>query len=136
MTKCSTAVVLKTVVHTLVGYFNIGSEESGFMESLTRSTAEVVRDLWRLLSPTHLLKGGSIRHTCKGLCALLDFEHLQGWRIHKFSGQPVPVFDHLHSKKKSFFFFLNGISCVSMLLILSLSYTEKSLAPSFSLLPI
>lgn len=29
-------------------------------------------------------------------------EYLQGWRFHNLSGQPVPVFDHLHSE---FYFF-------------------------------
>jgi len=91
----------------LIGCFNIDNEESGFTESPTHSTAEVVRGLWRLLSSTRLLKVGSIRSTCTGLCVQLDFEHLQGQNLHKFSGQPAPMFDHLHStkKKNSFFFF-------------------------------
>lgn len=32
------------------------------------------------------------------------FEYLQGRRLHNLSGQPVPVFDHLHSELHFFLF--------------------------------
>lgn len=35
-------------------------------------------------------------------CALLGLEYFQHWRLHKFSGQPIPVFNHPQSTKNSF----------------------------------
>ena len=32
----------------------------------------------------------------------LSFGYLQAWRLDNLSGQPVPVFDHLHSIKVGF----------------------------------
>lgn len=70
---------------------------------------EARRDLWRSSSQTH---------SCLKQCQLaqaaqdhihLGYECLQEWKLHSIPGQPVAVFDHLHSKKL-FFLCLNGIS--------------------------
>lgn len=50
--------------------------------------AEVGRDLWRSSAPTSEQQG----HVQSAP------EYLQEQRLHNLSGQPVPVFDHLHSE--------------------------------------
>jgi len=40
---------------------------------------------------------GQLQQVYQG-CVWSDFEYLQRWRHHKLSVQPVPVFNHLHSK--------------------------------------
>lgn len=64
-------------------------------------------------------------------CVQQDFEYLKGWHIHSLSGF-VLVFDHHHSKKVfmlkwNFLYF-----SLCLLPALSLSTTEKSLAPPSS----
>lgn len=58
--------------------------------------AEVGMDIWRLSSPTTLLKQGH-----PGLVAQTAFEDLQEWRLHNHPGQPVPALRHPHSTKRS-----------------------------------
>lgn len=58
-----------------------------------------------------LLKGGWTRAGCSGHIHS-GFSYFQGWRLHKVSGQPVPEFDHHHSKKN----FLSISVCAHRLL--------------------
>lgn len=41
--------------------------------------------------PTLLLKQGHLEHPAQD-CVQAAFTSLQGWRLHHFSGQPVPMF--------------------------------------------
>ncbi|KAK4827068.1 hypothetical protein QYF61_013709 [Mycteria americana] len=50
---------------------------------------EVGRDLLRSSSPIPLLKQGQLDQTAQDHVQL-GFEYLQGWRLYKLSGQPVP----------------------------------------------
>jgi len=43
-----------------------------------------------------------------------DFQYLQGWRLHNFSGRPVPGLGHPDRIKKSFCLCLSVISCISI----------------------
>jgi len=47
-----------------------------------------------------LLRARSAIAGCAGACSG-ELECVQGQRLHNFSGQPVLVFDHPHSKKVS-----------------------------------
>jgi len=60
---------------------------------------EVGRDLWRASGPTSLIKQGHHLELVVQDPVQLAFDYLQGWRLHDFSGQPVPVLGHLHSEK-------------------------------------
>jgi len=64
---------------------------------------EVGRQLLRSTGPTPLLKQGHLEQVVQD-CVQSSFEHLQGWRFHILSGQPVPAFDHSHSEKVLGFF--------------------------------
>lgn len=95
---------------------------------------------WEGTSGNHLLqplsKQGQAQQDAQGHVQSAS-EYLQEQRLHNLSGQPVPVFDHLHSELhflmyKWIFLYFNLCSC---LFITSLGTTGKSLAPS-SLLPI
>lgn len=54
----------------------------------------------------------SVRANCPRL-VWLSFEYLHRQRLHSLCGHRVPVFDHLHSEKRSFWS-LNRISCISL----------------------
>ena len=76
------------------------------------------------------LKQGHLQQSAQG-CVQAGFEHLQGWSLHSLSGQPVlSTQSPLRSKKFipvhgwTFFY----CSLCPLLLALSLSATEKSLA--------
>jgi len=57
---------------------------------------EVGRDLQRPPGPTPLLKQGHLELIAQD-CVQTASEYLQRWRLHKLSGQPVPVLGHPHS---------------------------------------
>ena len=61
--------------------------------SMNHRTCEVGRDMWRYLAQFPCSK-----KFAQG-CVQLGAEYLQGWRLHKLSGQPVPMIDHPHSKE-------------------------------------
>lgn len=65
-----------------------------------------------------LLRAESVRAGCSDLCPV---GYLQGQRLNSLSEQPVPVLDHLHSKKVSYVYmkFLVFSMC-SLPLVLSL----------------
>lgn len=58
---------------------------------------EVGRDLWRLSSPTPLLKQGHSEPAAQEH-AQTTLESPQGQRLHNLHGQPVPALDHPHSE--------------------------------------
>ena len=66
--------------------------------SQNHGMAEVGRDLWRSSSPTPLPKQGHLERIAQD-CVQMAFEYLQGWRLHKVCGQPVPLLGHPHSEK-------------------------------------
>lgn len=59
---------------------------------------------------------------------------LQGWRLHSLSRQLLPLFAYSHSKKSGFLCFRQNIMNFD-LCVLSLSTTEKSVAPLVNFLP-
>lgn len=65
-------------------------------------TVDIGKDLWRLRSPTPLLKAGSTR-SCAQDHVQSDFDCFQGRRINSH-GQSVLAFGHI--------FCLHGCSCV------------------------
>lgn len=94
------------------------------------STVEVGKDLWMLSGPTSLLKAVSVSADCSGLCPLA-FEYLQGWRFHNLSGQPLALFDHHYSGKKTKQFFKEiplYFNFYLLPLVFSLVFTKKNLA--------
>jgi len=88
------------------------------------------RGLWRLSGPSPLLKAGPTTVGCSGP-RQDSFEYLQGWKLHKLSGRPAPVFEH-RGKKILLIFKWNflDMSLHALPLVLSLRDTEKSLALS------
>ena len=52
----------------------------------------------RLVYHLPLLKQGLLQLVAQEHVQMA-FEHLQGWRLHNLSGQPVPVLGHPHSEK-------------------------------------
>ena len=72
---------IRGCIQVLVDFFHSWITEKQGM-------VEVGRDLWsnpfRASCPDHVK---------------IAFEYLQGWRLHNFSGQPVQVLSHPHSKK-------------------------------------
>ena len=100
-------------------------------ESQNHRTVEVGRDLQWSSDPTPLLKQGHLQPLAQDQFQMV-FEYLQPWRLHKLSGQPVPVLGHPHSKM-CFLMFRQSLSCFSLCplpLVLSLHTTEKNLALS------
>ena len=59
---------------------------------------EVGRHLWRSPNPTPCSKHGQLEQFDQDHVHF-GFEHLQGriFKFHKFSGQPIAMFDHPHS---------------------------------------
>jgi len=94
--------------------------------------AEAGRHLWSI----PLLKKGQLKPAAQD-CVQMDFECLQGQRLHNLSGQPVPMLSHPLSNN-IFFLCSDEISCSSLCPlppVLSLGSMEKSLAPSSHSLP-
>jgi len=60
----------------------------------------VRRDLWRPSSPTPLPKQGHLQQAAQD-CFQAGFEYLQRRRLHKHSGQPVPVQYYITYNKAS-----------------------------------
>jgi len=61
-------------------------------------TVEIGKDLWTLSGPTTMLKQGHLEPTAQD-CIQAAFQYLQGWRLHKLSGQLMPVLGHSHNKE-------------------------------------
>jgi len=91
----------------------------------------VGRDLCRSYSPTPLPKQGHLQQAAQDHI-YVGFEYLQIRRLHNLSGQPVPVLHHPQSKQVLLHVQLELLMLFLCLLpvVLSLSTTEKSLAPS------
>ena len=108
------------------GTFLSSWNSGNFIESQNRW-----RNLWRLSAPPSLLKARSTTADCSGSCPV-RFQIRARWRPHNLSEQPVPRFDHPHSRKVFCYFKWNFLdfSLCSLPLVLSLSAVEKSLAPS------
>ena len=90
--------------------FSFGDIFQIIMYSIHRMV-EVGRDLWRSSGPTSLLKQGHLKLVAQDHVQM-DFEDLQGWRLHNLSGQPVLMLSHSHSKK-SVSLCSGGTFCVS-----------------------
>jgi len=60
--------------------------------------AEVGKDLWRSPGPPSLLKQDHLQPAAQDHVHTA-FEHLQSWRLHNLSGQPVPCLVTLTVKK-------------------------------------
>lgn len=83
----------------------------------------VGRDLWRSSGLTPLLKQSHLEQVVQNYIQAA-FEYLPGWRHHNLPGQPGPVLGHSHSKEV-----FSAVPCgPSVILVLSLGATEKSLA--------
>lgn len=65
----------------------------------------------------------------------VGFCYLQGWKCHSLSEQPVPVFDHIYSRKAYCFLHWNRISCIPVcahcLLSCHQASTRKAWLPRF-----
>jgi len=59
---------------------------------------EVARHFWRSSVPTPLLRQCHLELVAWDHVQMA-FEYLQGWRLHKLPGQPVPVLGDPHSEK-------------------------------------
>lgn len=64
-------------------------------ESLNHRNVEAGKHLWRLFSPTALLKQSQLQQIAQD-CVQLSSEYLHGWRLHNLSRQSVPWFNHSH----------------------------------------
>jgi len=58
---------------------------------------EVRRDLWKSSGPIPLLKQGHLERVAQDHVKTSS-EYLQGWRLPKLPGKPIPVLGHSHSK--------------------------------------
>lgn len=74
--------------------------------------AEVGRHVWRLSSPSLLVKQGQLEQVAQG-SVQSGFQYLQGLRLHSLSVQPAPEFNHPLSKNV-YFLCLCGICCISV----------------------
>lgn len=66
----------------------------------------VGRGLWRFSYPLALAQAELIAH----VHVQMSFEYLQGWRLHRCSGQPMPFL--LHALSKRCFLIFRGNFCV------------------------
>lgn len=76
---------------------------------------------------SHLLKAeltSQLDQVARG-CVQLSSEHLQGWRSHTLSGQPVPAFDQPHGE----IFHSTSLNFSTVQLVLSLHISSSSLCP-------
>jgi len=91
----------------------------------------VERDLYESSSPIPLPKQGHLQQAAQGLVQA-GLEYLQRRRLHISSGKPVPVLRHPQREEVVLRFSWNflRLSLCTLLLVLSLGTTEKSLAPS------
>lgn len=65
---------------------------------------------WEVSRPIPCSEQGQLQQIAKD-CIQLSSEYFQRWTVHT-SGQPVPVFEHHHTKR-CFLLCLNAISCIS-----------------------
>lgn len=82
------------------GHSSKWSEDKMGCVSQTAPRAETHRTVeagGRSASPTSLPKQGQLRQFAQDSIQL-SFEYLQGWRLHSFARQPLPVLNHPHSK--------------------------------------
>lgn len=70
-----------------------------FRMSQSYRTVEVGKDVWTSLGANSQLRLGHLELLAQD-CVQMTFKYFQGWRLHSFSGQCMPVLGHLHSKKK------------------------------------
>ena len=59
---------------------------------------EVGRDHSRSSRAMPLLKQAQLQRVAQD-CIQPGFKYLQQWRLHKFSGQPIPAFNHPQGKE-------------------------------------
>lgn len=73
------------------------------------SITELRENRWGWKGPLETLQAplqsGITRSRFAQGCVQQGFEYHQGWGVHNFSGQPVPVSDQPYSKKSLFFLF-------------------------------
>lgn len=91
---------------------------------------DIGKDVWISLGPSFQLRLGHLELLAQD-CVQMTFKYFQGWKLHSFSGQCMPVLSHLHSKEKSVPWCSGRISCISVLCLLPQNYAQPSQPFSF-----